>query len=94
MNNYIQLYNDLARLPPLELVQILADVLPIGEIKARMDGTVVLVHAYGLRRFQTTTDLSELGLSEDDPAARSSPQPCRHWSQNRPRTPCAIMYPG
>jgi len=67
MNSYIQLYNDLAQLPAPELVQILADVLPINEIKARMDGTVVLVHAYGLRRFQTSTDLSELGIPEDDP---------------------------
>jgi len=70
MNDYIQLYNDLARLPAPELVQILADVLPIEEIKARMDGTVVLVHAYGLRRFQTTTDLSELGIPEDDPRSK------------------------
>ena len=70
MNDYIQLYNDLARLPAPELVQILADVLPIGEIKARMDGTVVLVHAYGLRRFQTTTDLKELGITEDDPRSK------------------------
>lgn len=70
MNDYIQLYNNLARLPAPELVQILADVLPIGEIKARMDGTVVLVHAYGLRRFQTTTDLRELGITEDDPRSK------------------------
>jgi hypothetical protein len=67
VNNYYQLYNDLAKLPPLELSQLLAEVLPIGEIKARMDGTVVVVHAYGLRRFQTSTDLKELGIPEDDP---------------------------
>ncbi len=67
MNNYYQLYDDLAKLPPLELSQLLAEVLPIGEIKARMDGTVVVVHAYGLRRFQTSTDLKELGIPEDDP---------------------------
>ena len=67
MNNYYQLYEDLAKLPPLELSQLLAEVLPIGEIKARMDGTVVVVHAYGLRRFQTSTDLKELGIPEDDP---------------------------
>jgi hypothetical protein len=67
VNNYYQLYDDLAKLPPLELSQLLAEVLPIGEIKARMDGTVVVVHAYGLRRFQTSTDLKELGIPEDDP---------------------------
>ncbi len=67
MNNYYQLYDDLAKLPPQELSQLLAEVLPIGEIKARMDGTVVVVHAYGLRRFQTSTDLKELGIPEDDP---------------------------
>ncbi len=67
MNNYYQLYEDLAKLPPLELSQLLSEVLPIGEIKARMDGTVVVVHAYGLRRFQTSTDLKELGIPEDDP---------------------------
>jgi len=67
VNNYSQLYNDLAKLPPLELSQLLAEVLPIGEIKARMDGTVVVVHAYGLRRFQNSTDLRELGIPEDDP---------------------------
>jgi len=67
VNNYYQLYEDLAKLPPLELSQLLAEVLPIGEIKARMDGTVVVVHAYGLRRFQTSTDLKELGIPEDDP---------------------------
>lgn len=67
MNNYLQLYKDMANLPPLELSQLLADVLPIGEIKARMDGTVVVVHAYGLRRFQTSTDLRELGIPEHDP---------------------------
>ena len=39
MNDYIQLYNDLARLPAPELVQILADVLPTREIKARLDET-------------------------------------------------------
>ena len=43
MNNYLQLYNDMANLPPLELAELLAEVLPIGEIKARMDGTVVVV---------------------------------------------------
>lgn len=67
MNNYYQLYKDLAQMPPPELAQLLAEVLPIGEIKARMDGTVVVVHAYGLRRFQTSTDLRELGIPEDDP---------------------------
>ena len=67
MNNYLQLYKDMANLPPLELAELLADVLPIGEIKARMDGTVVVVHAYGLRRFQTSTDLRELGIPEHDP---------------------------
>jgi len=67
VNNYYQLYNDLAKLPPPELAQMLSEVLPIGEIKARMDGTVVVVHAYGLRRFQTSTDLRELGIPEDDP---------------------------
>lgn len=39
MNNYIQLYNDLAQLPDLGLVQILADILPIREIKARLNET-------------------------------------------------------
>ena len=70
MNSYLQLYHDLAQLPPSELVQVLSEVLPIHEIKARMDGTVVLVHAYGLRRFQTTADLSELGIPEDDPRSK------------------------
>jgi len=67
VNNYYQLYKDMANLPPLELAELLSDVLPIGEIKARMDGTVVVVHAYGLRRFQTSTDLHELGIPEHDP---------------------------
>ena len=67
MNNYYQLYDDLAKLPPLELSQLLAEVLPYGEIKARMDGTVVLIHAYGLYRFQSTTDLVELGIPAEDP---------------------------
>jgi hypothetical protein len=67
MSNYLQLYKDMANMPPLELAELLAEVLPIGEIRARMDGTVVVVHAYGLRRFQTSTDLKELGIPEDDP---------------------------
>jgi hypothetical protein len=62
-----QLYQDLAQMPPQELAQLLAEVLPYGEIKARMDGTVALIHAYGLRRFQSTADLLELGIPEDDP---------------------------
>ncbi len=70
MCNYYQLYQDLAKLPPLELSQLLAEVLPYGEIKARMDGSVVLIHAYGLRRFQSTTDLMELGIPEDDPRSK------------------------
>lgn len=67
MNIQRQLYHDLAQLPPQEISQLLAEVLPYGEIKARMDGSVILIHAYGLRRFQSTSDLLELGIPEEDP---------------------------
>ena len=70
MNNHRQLYKELAQLPPREISQLLAEVLPYGEIKARMDGSVILIHAYGLRRFQSTTDLMELGIPEDDPRSK------------------------
>lgn len=70
MNNHRQLYKELAQLPPQEISQLLAEVLPYGEIKARMDGSVILIHAYGLRRFQSTTDLMELGIPEDDPRSK------------------------
>jgi hypothetical protein len=51
MNTYNQLYNDLAKLPTMKLCQLLSEVLLIEEIKARMDGTVAVVRAYGLLRF-------------------------------------------
>lgn len=70
MNNHRQLYQELAQLPPREISQLLAEVLPYGEIKARMDGSVILIHAFGLRRFQSTTDLMELGIPEDDPRSK------------------------
>lgn len=70
MNNHRQLYKDLAQLPPRNLTQLLAEVLSYGEIKARMDGSVILIHAYGLRRFQSTSDLRELGIPEDDPRSK------------------------
>jgi hypothetical protein len=70
MNNHRQLYEELAQLPPRELSQLLAEVLPYGEIQARMDGSVALVHAYGLRRFQSTADLLELGIPEEDPRSK------------------------
>ncbi len=70
MNIQRQLYQDLAQLPPREISQLLAEVLPYGEIKARMDGSVILIHAYGLRRFQSTTDLMELGIPEEDPRSK------------------------
>jgi len=70
MNNHNQFYEELAQLPPQEISQLLAEVLPYGEIKARMDGSVILIHAYGLRRFQSTTDLMELGIPEDDPRSK------------------------
>ena len=70
MNNHRQLYKELAQLPTYEISQLLAEVLPYGEIKARMDGSVILIHAYGLRRFQSTTDLMELGITEDDPRCK------------------------
>ncbi len=70
MNNHRQLYEELAQLPPREISQLLAEVLPYGEIKARMDGSVILIHAYGLRRFQSTSDLMELGIPEDDPRSK------------------------
>jgi len=67
---YQKIYNELAQLPREELARILAEILPYGEIKARMDGTVVLIHAYGLYRFQSTTDLVELGIPEEDPRSK------------------------
>ena len=70
MTNHRQLYQELAQLPPKEISQLLSEVLPYGEIKSRMDGSVVLIHAYGLRRFQSTTDLLELGIPEDDPRCK------------------------
>jgi len=67
---YQKIYSELAQLPTEELTRLLAEVLPYGEIKARMDGTVVLIHAYGLYRFQSTTDLVELGIPEEDPRSK------------------------
>ena len=51
MHNHRQLYKELAQLPPREIVQLLAEVLPYGEIKARMDGSVIMIHAQGLQPF-------------------------------------------
>ena len=70
MNNHRQIYEELAQLPPREISQLLAEVLPFGEIKARMDGSVILIHAYGLRRFQSTSGLMELGIPEEDPRSK------------------------
>ncbi len=64
---YETLYQRLAQLPPQELAQLLAEVFPPGEIEARMDGTVFIIHAYGLRRFQSTADLSAVGIPVGDP---------------------------
>ena len=45
MNNQRQLYEELAQLPPREISQLLAEVLPDREIRGRMDGSVIMIHA-------------------------------------------------
>lgn len=51
MNNHRRLYKELAQLPPREISKLLAEVLPYGKIKARMDGSAILILAWGVQPF-------------------------------------------
>ncbi len=62
MNNYYVLHGDLAKLPPLELSQLLAEVLPIGEIKAGMD-----VDNNQIGRFSMAENRTFKNLEEESP---------------------------
>jgi hypothetical protein len=61
------IYKPLTELPQEELIETLMAILPPGQIKALLDGTVFLVHVYGTNKFDTVKSLDAVGIPDDDP---------------------------
>lgn len=67
MDLYRQVYERLDRLPKQERIELLMEILPPQELFTRTDGFRCLIHAYGLRVFETSALLKDAGIPEDDP---------------------------
>jgi hypothetical protein len=67
MDLYRQVYERLDALPKQERIELLMEILPPQELFARTDGFRCLIHAYGLRIFETSAMLKDAGIPEDDP---------------------------
>lgn len=67
MDLYRQVYERLDALPKQERIELLMQILPPQELFTRTDGFRCLIHAYGLRIFETSALLKDAGIPEDDP---------------------------
>jgi len=69
MDVFARVYEQLDMLPKEERIQLLREILPPQDLFARTDGTRFIIRSHGLRIFETSAMLSQVGIPEDDPRA-------------------------